>query len=114
MILHGLDIACLWLIWWVSLAALAGGHEVRTVRALVLQLSLLALMVCSFVGAIATYVQPDLLPWWSRGLVYATAAIGAWLYDYRFGIARHLQMLWGAVRAALKRRQHRDNPRPLA
>lgn len=100
MILHALDVVSLWLIWWSAFAALVSGHEVRTWRALVLQLALLGVMVTTFTGAIATYVQPGLLPLWARGLIYAMAAIAAWLYDYRFGVARHVRMVAAAVRHA--------------
>lgn len=100
MILHLLDVASLWLIWWSAFAALVGGHEVRTWRALVLQLALIGVMVSAFTGAIATYVEPQLLPLWARGLIYAMAAIAVWLYDYRFGVGRHLRMVLAAARHA--------------
>lgn len=97
MILHWFDVASLWIIWWAAFAALMSGHEVRTWRALILQLALLCAMVCAFVGAIATYVQPELLPWWARGLTYAGAAIAGWIYDYKFGVGRHVRMAWSAA-----------------
>lgn len=99
MILHLLDIASLWLIWWAAFAGVMGGHEVRTWRALALQLALLGVMASAFTGAIATYVEPQMMPLWARGLIYAFAAVAAWLYDYRFGVARHLRM---AASAALQ------------
>lgn len=98
MIFQILDVVSLWAIWWCAFAALISGHEVRTWRGLVLQAALIGMMVSAFTGAITLYVQPGLLPEWGRGLVYATAALMLWLYDYHYGLARHARMARDAVR----------------
>lgn len=95
--MHWIEVLALWVIWWCSAAALSAGHEVRTVRALVLQLGLILVMVSSFVGAIAVYMRPGILPTWMRGFVDGTAIVAGWLYDNRFGIARHVRMIRGGI-----------------
>lgn len=112
MIVHWFDVASLWLIWWAAFAALMAGHEVRTWSALTLQLALLAAMICAFVGAIATYVEPMLLPWWARGLIWATAGVAGWFYDYRFGVRRHLWMAAAAARCLWRRLRRLGHGRP--
>lgn len=92
-----LDVVALLVIWWAAYAALHGGHEVRDWRDAVLTVSLIVLKVCAFCGAIAHAVSPATLPWWGHGVLYSTAGVAAWMYDYRFGVGRHVRMFSGAV-----------------
>ena len=94
--MHALTICALWTLWWCSFAGLAAAPEVRTFSRLVLQLGLQCVMVGSFVGAITVYVEPRTMPVWAHLFVMGSAVVGAWLYDYRFGIRRQA----GLVRAA--------------
>lgn len=99
-----LNVVALWLIWWCSAAALVGGNEVRNWRALVLTSGLILIMVSAFIGAISLYMQPRSIRWWASGFIYGVAIVSAWLYDYRFGIGRHLRMVLDWVRSLGHRR----------
>lgn len=88
-----MNVVALWLIWWCAAAGLVGGSEVRNWRSLVLTLGLILIMVTAFIGAITMYVQPRSIRWWASGFIYGVAIVAAWLYDYRFGIGRHLRMV---------------------
>jgi hypothetical protein len=93
-----IDVAALLVLWWTAYAALHGGHRVYDWNGIFLNLALIALFVGGFVGAIATIHGESPLSWRARGVIYPSAAIAAWLYDYRFGIARHARMIGGGIR----------------
>lgn len=94
--MHMLTVVSLWIIWWCSFAALAASAMPRTMGRVVLSLGLQALMVSSFIGAITVFMSPRVLPFWAHLFVTGVATVSLWLYDARFGIARHA----GMVRAA--------------
>lgn len=89
-----LDALSLWSLWYCSAVFLIGGHAVQRVRELVIALSLIAIMSFSFAGVVAIAALPHEPSWWGLGM-RGGAALLAWaLYDYRFGIVRHLRMAW--------------------
>lgn len=99
-----LDVAALWVLWWCAIAGLAGGHEVRTYKALAINLALIVLMVSAFSGAIALAMQAEPAPWWSTGLRCACATIAGFMYERRFGVGRHLRLLREWALSIFKRR----------
>ena len=99
-----LNVVALWVVWWCAAAALVGGREVRTWSSLVLSTGLIVLMVSAFAGAITLYVQPRTIRWWASGFIYGVAIVSVWLYDYRFGVARQLRMLFGWIQSFAPRR----------
>lgn len=94
-LLHLLDIAALWVVWWCAAAALASAPEVRSWRELVIWAGLLGAMVFSFTGAIALSLEPaGGPPWWATGFRISLAVVAGVFYEARFGVVRHLAMLW--------------------
>ena len=91
-ILHLLDLAALAVMWWCSIAALAGGHVVLRMRDLAMGLGLIGVMVFSFAGFAYLSSTGAQSMWWSTGLRIAGALVMAAFYEYRFGIGRHLRM----------------------
>lgn len=93
-----LDSIVLASLWWAAGATLVAGHEVRNWRGAFLTVSLVGVMVFSFVGAIAAAKGYGVFRWWlTRGLVYSLAVVAVWLYDYRFGVIRHARMAGAGV-----------------
>jgi hypothetical protein len=101
-----MDVAALLVLWWTSFAALHGGHTPRDWRDVLLTFALIAMSVFAFCGAAVVWVAPSPLPWWTRGVLHTAAVISAWLYDYRFGIARHVRMARGWFIDLFHRRGH--------
>lgn len=94
-----LDILALLAMFWTAQAALAGGHEVETWSDILLSLGLIGVKVSSVVGAAVLFAYPDqVVSWWQRGLIYSSACVALWFYEYRFGIARHWRMYVHAAR----------------
>lgn len=113
-VLHVVDLVSLAVMWWCSAAALAGGHVVLRWRDLAMSVGLLCVMVFSFCGFAYLWETGAKSVWWSTGIRAGGALIMGALYEYRFGIARHLRMArdWAirlpanlAVRLASLRRQ---------
>ncbi|MGH8083885.1 MAG: hypothetical protein ACREPV_01235 [Lysobacter sp.] len=92
-LIHVLDAAALWITWWCAAAAVVAGQEVRNWRNLAVSAGLIGVMVFAFCGALAMTFQPPRGTWWGFGLRAAVAIVAMGLYEYRFGIGRHLRML---------------------
>ena len=92
------DLIALAALWWIAASYLVAGHEVRTWRGAALAAALIAVLAFSFVGAIATIKGFYVFKWWvTRGLTYSLAAVAIWLYDYRFGVIRHVRMAGAGI-----------------
>jgi hypothetical protein len=87
-----LDFFALCAICWTSFAALEGGNEVNDWRRALLVISLIGIMVSSFIGAIIVAVDLPELRWFVRGIIYSGTLFAFWFYDRRFGIGRHVRM----------------------
>lgn len=101
--LHYLDVASLLILWWAAITTIHSGHKVRRARELILQALLIGLHAFALIGAISLVMVPRELDWALRGVLYPVAGIAAWLYDYKFGICRH-------VRLAIVGAFHRERP----
>jgi len=88
-----LDFVALCAVCWTSFAALEGGHEVNDWRRALLSVSLIGIMVASFIGAITVAVNLPELRWFVRGIIYSATLFAFWFYDRRFGVGRHVRML---------------------
>jgi len=91
---YPIDLAALLVLWWTAAFALHGGHRAKDVRNVLLYGMLVVLHAFAIVFVLSLIAVPRPLEWLFRGILYPCAGIAAWLYDYRFGIARHVRMLW--------------------
>lgn len=96
-LVHVLDAAALWITWWCAIAALVAGPEARNWRNVVICLGLIGVMVFAFCGALVMTFHPPRSTWWGMGLRCAVAVVAIGLYEYRFGICRHLRMARGGL-----------------
>jgi len=96
-LLHALDLVALFVLWWTAVTGLYAGHKVRRFRELALQTLLILLHAFAFVGALSLIAKPRDLDWVFRGTMYPVAGVAAWLYDYRFGIGRHVRLALSGI-----------------
>lgn len=91
-IFSAFDFIALCAICWTAFAALEGGNEVINWRRTLLAVSLIGVMVSSFIGAIVVAMEQPQLRWFVRGILYFGTLFAFWFYDRRFGVGRHLRM----------------------
>lgn len=84
---------------YISFAFLVAGHPPRTMAQLVLQVGLSGCFALFGVAAVIPVSRGVDPAWWSLLLRAALLIVGGWLYNERFGIARHARMLMDWVKS---------------